>query len=139
MSHAEEIWNLLHDGGITDVEGEVPGDVTLRVEISYITDLLAPPTEAVLVTLVGCTAFEYRSWADDSTTTNIALLAAQEVDILSTSPVEAGVRVICSNGQFDIAYSGVQLARADHSALEIGEVDHAAIAYWEAFEKRRGV
>jgi hypothetical protein len=36
-SAREEIWNLLHDGGITGVRGAVPGDLTIRVKIRYLT------------------------------------------------------------------------------------------------------
>jgi hypothetical protein len=37
MPRPEEIWNLLHDGSIDEVHGGVPGDVTMRISIDYLT------------------------------------------------------------------------------------------------------
>ena len=137
MELPEEIWNLLHDGSIADLRGTVPGDLTLRVEIEYLTRRMTPPCAAIDVTLLGCDRFEYLHWSDDRRSTDAALLPTLETDILSASAIDEGVRVICSDGQFDIRYDAVQLARDDGSPCTIAEISDAATRYWDDFEARR--
>src|SRR5260370_24990386 len=116
MEQAEEIWNLLHDGGIAGVRETIPDDVTLRIEIDYLTRRMNPPCEAIELTLLGCDAFEYLDWTDDQRTPDLQVLARVEPEILSAATIHYGVRVICSNGQFDIRYSCVRVARSDGTA-----------------------
>jgi hypothetical protein len=138
MDNLEEIWNLLHDGGIAAIRGVVPGDLTLRVEIDYLTQIMNPPCDAIDLTLVGCENFEYLSWNDDRRTTDINVLAAGEPEILSAENTVAGVRVICSDGQFDIQYESIRVVRADGTPTSVEEIDATATAYWDAFGSKRG-
>lgn len=138
MDNPEEIWNLLHDGGIASVSGVVPGDLTLRVEIDYLTQIMNPPCDAIDLTLVGCETFEYLNWNDERRTTDINVLAELEPEILSATTTSAGVRVICSNGQFDVRYGAVRVVRPDGTPTTVEEIDATAKAYWDAFGSRRG-
>lgn len=133
MEHAEEIWNLLHDGTVTEVRGVVPGDLTFRVEIDYLTSTMTPPCDALEVTLFECDRFEYLSWQDDSRSADLRAFAGLEPVILSGSVTPEGVEVICGNGQFVVRYSGVAVARSDNLPTTIGVVDAVAEAYWKAF------
>jgi hypothetical protein len=36
MSHCPEIWNVLHDGTIVAMAGQVPGEVKLEIEADYL-------------------------------------------------------------------------------------------------------
>lgn len=139
MTDPEEIWNLLHDGGITGVKGSVPGDLTIRVEIGYLTNLMQPPCEALLVTLLNCETFEYLHWQDDHRTRDVGILKTLEPEILSASATTQGVQVICSSGQFDICYGGVAVGREDGTPTSIAELEEVATAYWNAFGSKRGV
>ena len=138
MENPEEIWNLLHDGSIVGVRGVVPGDVTVRVEIDYLTRIMSPPCEAIDITLLGCHGFEYLNWSDDRRTTDLQVLAQSEPEILSASRTSTGVRVICTEGQFDIQYADVRLTRPDGTPGSVEEIDAAATAYWNAFGSRHG-
>jgi len=138
MENPEEIWNLLHDGGIAAVWGAVPGDLTLRVEIDYLTRIMTPPCDAIDLTLVGCDSFEYLNWNDDRRTTDVHVLAELEPEILSATSSPTGVRVICSNGQFDVQYKSIRVFRADGTPTSVEEIEATATAYWEAFRFRRG-
>jgi hypothetical protein len=95
-----------------------------------------PPCEAIDVTLLGCDSFEYLHWSDDRRSTDAAVLPTLETDILSASAIAEGVRVICSDGQFDIRYDDVQVARDDGSPCTIAEISDAARSYWDAFGTR---
>ncbi len=138
MDNPEEIWNLLHDGGIASVRGVVPGDLTLRVEIGYLTQIMNPPCDAIDLTLVSSEKFEYLNWNDDRRTTDVNVLAELKPEILSATSISTGVRVICSNGQFDIQYGGLRVARADGTPTSVEEIDVTATAYWDAFGSKRG-
>jgi hypothetical protein len=138
MDNPEEIWNLLHDGGIASVRGAIPGDLTLRVEIDYLTQIMNPPCDAIDLTLVGCETFEYLNWNDDRGTTDVNILAELEPEILSATSTSTGVRVICSDGRFDIQYGSIRIVRADGTPTSVEEIDATAKAYWDAFGSKRG-
>jgi hypothetical protein len=136
MDNPEEIWNLLHDGGIAGVHGVVPGDVTLRIEIDYLTRTMTPPCDAIDLILLGCESFEYLHWSDDRRTTDVGVLSEIEPEILSATRIDTGVRVICSGGQFDLLYKDLCVVRADGTPTSVGEIKAAATAYWDAFDRR---
>jgi hypothetical protein len=138
MEDPEEIWNLLHDGSIVDIRGVVPGDVTVRVEIDYLTRIMSPSCEAIDIALLGCHGFEYVNWSDDHRTTDLQVLAQSEPEILSASSTSTGVRVTCTTGQFDIQYADVRLTRQDGMPSSVEEIDAAATAYWNAWRSRHG-
>lgn len=139
MEYPEEIWNLLHDGGVAGVTGAVPGDLTIRVEIDYLTRRMQPPCQAIDVTLLGCDSFEYLRWKDEHRTSDVEFFGALEPEILSGSVTNDRVRVICSNGQFDIRYRDVRVTRDDGMPTSIAEIEEVAAAYWDAFGSSRGV
>jgi hypothetical protein len=49
-----ELWDILHDGVIEGVEGNVPGDVIFNIEIEYLRELFSDGGKNIIVRLIGC-------------------------------------------------------------------------------------
>ncbi len=135
-----DFWNMLHDGGIQSRSGEVPGDLTLRVGIEYLTDLL--PTEAnhIVVGLLGCTRFDLYTWDDDPVESLCAVGHPGDTDlaeILSAEESDGVAKVTCVHGYLHAVYDDVRLSLAEGDHLPIEELDDASNRYWGVREKRR--
>jgi hypothetical protein len=66
MRDDHDIWNVFHDGDITEIVGRPPGDLVLRVEIPYLRQMILPSGAAFVVTLHASTRFEYSPFAGGS-------------------------------------------------------------------------
>jgi hypothetical protein len=56
------IWNILHDGVIVAVEGTVPGDLRIDIEIAYLRKRIRDAGTLIQVLLIGCTRLAYRQY-----------------------------------------------------------------------------
>jgi hypothetical protein len=55
------IWNILHDGVIVAVEGTVPGNLRIDIEIDYLRKRIPDSGNLIPVLLIGCTRFAFGS------------------------------------------------------------------------------
>lgn len=68
MNRRAEIWNVLHAGGVAAVDGSIPGNVTIRVNIPYLRKMLSDDGDGILVHLVSCKSLTMKIWDEDATT-----------------------------------------------------------------------
>jgi len=67
MKRDYQIWNVLHDGALVDIEGNAPGDIRIKVKIEYIANKLNGQYDHIIVNLKNCSLFEYeRQWSKDN-------------------------------------------------------------------------
>jgi hypothetical protein len=131
------IWNVLHDGTIAAIEGEVPGTLRFRIEIWYLRPYFSPAGKAFVVELAECDLFEVLPWSDDSLSRDVAAFAALRPRILSAEEMDDSVKVIWRGGELRLRYSSVHLALDTGEPLTLEALLEAAERYWDALEKRR--
>ena len=59
MKQDYNIWNILHDGALVSLQGDVPGDLKIKVEIEYLANKLKGGYSNIFVHLKKCSLFEY--------------------------------------------------------------------------------
>lgn len=137
------VWNLLHDGSLVGVDGEVPGDVTVTVEIDYLRAMLPEPGNRFLIRLAGCRLFEFRRAAEGRTLiSDWVTVSAGEPEILSATLRGGGIIVVsleCGPATYMellLQYDAASVSIEDGRVVPAAELTAAARRYWAAFASR---
>jgi hypothetical protein len=154
----QDLWDMLHDGDLIAIQGDVPGDVDLTVEIGYITDLITPKENNLIVSLLGCDYFVYCPY-DSPTIQSLSEVVKAELSIMGTSndeklgepeygitrgPGEERVIFVCCtsqvsgalNGVLKMRYSDFRLQLTDNTPVSLENFIEKIEAYWEGFGQK---
>jgi len=134
MNPRAEIWNVLHDGGVAAVDGAVPGNVTIRVNIPYLRQMFSDDGEDILVHLDGCMSLVMKIWDEDITTDDPKRIASIDTEILSTESEDVPVHIITTLGELDIAFEGFSLTLDNGRRITFKELCDACENYWNRWE-----
>lgn len=137
----QDLWNVLHDGTIDSISGTVPGEIQLRVGITYLRELFGDPGESILITLHDCTRVSFKDCDTPGTITDLAAIATLELEILST---EVDDQVFCTYciygtpnqtryGTLAFEAAGFSLALDTGRPIELEDLFTVATTYWTAF------
>jgi len=133
-------WNVLHDGRIIDVKGELPGDLTLSVEIAYLCRGLNTTAEHLVLEIKDCRRFEYRPY-EPATAPAARPQAAIGVEILSAGIAMGQLSIACADGgaggELLVDYDGAYVFTSEGELQAQAILERASDAYWEDWEKRR--
>jgi hypothetical protein len=138
MSHVEEriqIWNILHDGEITAIEGEGSDRVTMFINIPYLRRRLKPLGDSFVLTLEGVTDFGFIDF-DGEKSRLCDEIEIGSVEILSTDSETMPISIFTTMGQLIMDYKQI------HFLLDTGqEVDFKTIykvckEYWDEFKAK---
>jgi hypothetical protein len=124
------LWNTLHDGCIKSVEGTIPGDVTITVDISYLCEKLPTVAKHLKVHLQQCSCLEFQPFQGGSIT-EFGELASCGVEILSAGEEGNFVNICCANGSLKLAYMRAETHLAEGSLVTQTELEAAADTYWK--------
>lgn len=133
------VWNMLHDGCIVDVQGTVPGDVTVAVEIEYLRSIFPEPGDCFLIRLFRCSLFAFRRFrADETLVGDLTTVAAEEPIILSAQSLDKDVvlsmtREAGNYMELHLQYENVLVFLENGQPVPIEELDAAAARYWDDF------
>ena len=131
-----EVWEYLHDGTVSCVRGEMPGEVIVTVEIPYLRSRFPGSGEAFELLLHNCTQFEFEPY-DGPLVSTIPALSKLGLEVLSLSSEEP-IGVNCSGGTLALQYEAVSIQLDSGEAVTLAELDAANLAYWDEWETRRG-
>lgn len=121
-----ELWNLLHDGGVEQLTGRVPGDVIVRASLSWLTAEFQPASELLTVVLHGCVGIEYREFGQRGWRTGIGQLQGLPIELLSAVKSGDAIEVTASQGLLRLRYADAELRLDDGRLLSIAELAAAA-------------
>lgn len=128
------LWNTLHDGTIVSIDGSVPGDVHLRIEIAYLCKHLPTGYNHILLHLRGCRRFDYHVH-EGRTVRDLPLIASADLEVLGARLDDDTVCVACAGGSLRLAYDHVDLSLVEGSAISQAELEAAARRYWSEWGK----
>jgi hypothetical protein len=138
MTNCPDIWNVLHDGTIVAVAGEIPGELTLEIEADYLRRRFDERGRRFVLTLRDCTHLIFKPWDESHrAVTRLEDLAALSLWILSADNVDGRCAVRCSRPQAD-AGGGVLEVVAEDAVLRLDtgrivstdEIEAVAEEYW---------
>ena len=132
-------WNVLHDGRVISIEGKVPGDLRLSIEIEYLCGSLATRSGHMVVKLVGCERFEYLPYQEPPVTV-LSEIVSLTLGLLTAKLVAGCLSIQCSGrgygGQLLLRYDVAHTATAEGVALTQAELESAADRYWSDWQQR---
>ena len=136
MDEPDTIWNVLHDGSITNAN--LKGDVlTLQVAIPYLRRFFMPAGDGFRVDLLGCTGGVIEFWDDSPPSQDLGRLNDLQPEILSAEAQPDGLIRVCIDGGFiTLGYREVRLALDTGPAITLHQLIAAASQYWDEFERR---
>ena len=130
-----DLWNVLHDGTVDRVEGDVPGTVRLTVSCEYLRERYPDPGDRLVITLHGCTLVSYRPYDADVATTEFVAISAASPGILSAAePTE----VFGGDGVLRVEAAGFSLALDGGRAVTLDDLRGVAEAYWTEWASETG-
>jgi hypothetical protein len=133
------IWNVLHDGIITEVMGSIPGDLRVKVEIPYLYPFLPTRTANIFVMLRDCGCFKYLPY-EQAAVTDPVIIAGLELEMLSAVRSGNEVEVECRNrsygGQLRLQYRSAKASTDDGLELSQETLETAAQNYWDKWSQR---
>ncbi|MEM9808096.1 MAG: hypothetical protein AAF959_22750 [Cyanobacteria bacterium P01_D01_bin.56] len=129
-----EIWNILHDAFISEINGKIPGDLCLKVEIEYLCELLSPDSSALWIYLNDCQRFEYTPYSQEEAINDIQQIQSLELGILSTTDEEKAETIVCcDDGLLHMAYADISCQLDNGTPLTVEQLQAVSKTYWQNF------
>jgi hypothetical protein len=126
-----EIFNLLHDGLLKQIEGRVPGDITFLVECDYLRQRIADPGRLFLIKISQCADLRLEENPPDATVVrDPAKIASMELWILSAECINSEIVIYTGAGQIIFSCSKVSVLTNVNTPLKIEDLDKVAREYW---------
>ncbi len=122
------VWNTVHDGSIISATME-QGTLTVDVEVLYLAERIDPQHTSIRLVFPGCTRFAYRPW-EGGWHDDLDEIVSLEPEILSVSSFVPPVRVVCVEGELEMAAEGVRVLTQSDEELGVDGLEAVARAYW---------
>lgn len=127
-------WGIFHDGYISKIEGEVPGDLKVFVNILYLREMFHGDGEGFVITLSNCSKFEYQEY-DEQPTDNLKEIESLEPEVLYVQSQDPLV-LDCSAGTLRLNYDSASIEIDSGMPVTDEELSKECDNYWEGWKKR---
>jgi hypothetical protein len=129
------IWNILHDGVIVAVNGILPGDLLIDVEIDYLRKRIPDPGTLIQVLLVGCTRFAYRQYEKSEFSIALGEIAAMGPEIVTASMKDGVCEVDCTAGTLEVVAGDGAIRLDSGREFTLQELKEVADSYWKQWSE----
>ena len=130
-----DIWDYLHDGTITKIEGNLP-DVVVTVDIAYLRNMFPYDGDSIILKIKGCSLAEYKLWDEDSNIVDISKIVSLEPEIVSVTEEENHLNITCVEGELFLNYNDIVFELDNGKPISITDIKNASFEYWDAWEKK---
>ncbi len=126
-------WGVFHDGVIQDIEGALPGNLVLTIEIGYLRAMFEGEGLRFRVHLTGCTRMRYCEY-DEEPTVDLNRIREREPEILYVTS-EQPLVLDCVMGPLELEYQ--QMAVTLESGVKVSEQElvSASELYWNRWRE----
>lgn len=131
-----EIWEFLHDGSLEQVDGIVPGDISLHISIPYLREAFQPRGDGFVLKLAGCTCFELVG-DDGAVSKDLDEIAGHSVEILSVEN-ESPLALSTTFGTLHMAYRDLAMFLDTGEQITGPMLDKASADYWDTWSRQHG-
>ena len=129
-----EVWSILHDGVINQVIGDIPGTVTLTVEIEYLRHMFSGNGNSIIIVLIACDTFNYQPFEPAEILTFLPDINESCPEILYAKVENGVIRVDCAEGTLWLKYKNYLLFLDDGQKIKIDELGEKFNKYWDGWE-----
>lgn len=145
-----DFWNVLHDGAIVAIEGSVPGDVRLGVEVPYLHELWSDSRDYLYIDLMECTLFEWHIFGKDDQIVvfeDLKTIAQAKSQIRSAASVGNVIHLHITgavavkdgqhhpfwkvDGELQIQYKAMGIYLGNGERVTLDEFKERAAEYWK--------
>jgi hypothetical protein len=132
-----QIWNVLHDGEITAVDGEGNDTMQLVVRIPYLRRRVQPSGDSFVLSLEGVTLVDFQDF-DGHHTSLREEIEKRCPKILSTDSESMPVRVWTTTGPLMLDFKHIKFSLDSGQEIDFETIDRVSLEYWTEFEERAG-
>ncbi|ESA35554.1 hypothetical protein N836_11185 [Leptolyngbya sp. Heron Island J] len=129
------IWNLLHDGNIVAFSGVCPGDISVKVEIEYLCELLTPGSKFLLIHLRDCSDITYSPFKRSDTVIKLESLGECDLEILNAKNEYNYISVCCTEGIIRLSYMDAHYELDNGVPISFTTLSQACKKYWKDWEQ----
>lgn len=131
-----DIWNIFHDGVISNLKGSIPGNVNILVEIEYLRNMFpgSGSGSGFNVHLSGCTQCEFEEY-DQAPISDFAGIVKIEPVILSAEDSVLPMIINCTMGVLRLAYQSATVTLDSGEPVSNHELSEACARYWHEWEQ----
>jgi len=128
------IWGVFHDGEITQINGTVPGDLRLDLEICYLRAQFPEPGHSFTIELTNCTQLQFSEY-DEPPSTCLTHIQERKPMVLYVTSEEPLV-LDCAMGTLELDYSEMHVRLPSGRDVSEQELTAACEQYWNAWQER---
>jgi hypothetical protein len=129
-----DIWGVFHDGILAEIDGTIPGDLKLQVQIEYLRRMFDEEGGSFTIELDHCSRFCYSEY-DAEPTEDLAKIQAKEIEILSVESEDPLV-LNCVMGTLDLEYKSMKVLLPSGFELSDELLVSASEKYWHDWRER---
>ena len=127
-------WGALQDGIIFQIDGSIPGDVRILVDLDYLRTMFPNQGNGFIVQLTNCTSIEYRRYGK-TTINDTTIIESKELEILCLSLVNP-IELSCQDysgelGELILDYESASLLLDTGEIVADNELHQAYAKYWD--------
>jgi hypothetical protein len=126
-------WGVFHDGVIQGIEGALPGNLVLTIEIGYLRAMFEGEGSSFRVHLMGCTKVRYCEY-DEEPTVDLDRIREREPEILYVTS-EQPLVLDCVMGPLELEYRQMAVTLESGVAVSQQELVSASELYWSRWRE----
>ena len=119
-------WSVFHDGEISSVSGNIPGDLEFIIVADYLREEFAEAGVAFKIHVTKCEMLSFKSFTSNETISGIDALAGQDLEILTAKLDDDVLLVTMTGGQLRMRYQSEALSLDSGCAVQISDIAAAA-------------
>jgi hypothetical protein len=123
------IWGVFHDGVIKRIDGTVPGQLVLGIEIPYLRAMFEGNGTGFNVRLQSCTKVKYSEY-DEQPIEDLARIQEREPEVLYLAS-EHPLVLDCAMGTLELTYEEMLVTLDSGGHVSEEELAEASELYWQ--------
>jgi hypothetical protein len=129
-----DVWAVFHDGILAGIEGSVPGDLRIQIQIEYLRREFDEDGDVFIVELGSCTKFRFSEY-EAQPTEDLVEIQAREIDVLYVSS-ENPLVLDCSMGVLELDYKTMRVFLPSGRDVTREDLVAASKRYWNEWSAR---
>ena len=129
-----DVWGVFHDGILAKIDGCVPGNLTIQLQIEYLRNEFDEDGEFFIVELGSCTRFRYSEY-EAAPTEDLQEIQSREIEVLYVSSEDPLV-LDCSMGVLELGYRTMRVLLPSGRAVTRDDLFSASERYWSEWNAR---
>lgn len=137
-----DVFNLLHDGSIYHIEGNVPGEIRINVDCGYLRTLVNEVGDSFILRLRNCQKFVYLPYKDEgfgSEVSQLSEISKHEPDFVTAEQTDLCVSIYCSKGVIQAQFSSISVWLNTETEISFSDLELIVNDYWAKWKEKNQI